>query len=371
MSNLTFKKLSKIYDNGVTAVEDFNLSIPGPALVVVVGPSGCGKTTILRLVAGLEKPSQGEIHLGDHRLDTVDARKRDVAMVFQSYALYPHMTVRDNLSFGLRLRKKSKKDIKEMVADVSRTLEIDHLLDRKPGVLSGGQRQRVALGRAIIREPAVFLFDEPLSNLDARLRVEMRSTIKQLFQRLKVTTLYVTHDQVEAMTIGEVLVVMNEGKIQQVGTPEECYELPVNKFVASFLGSPSMNLLEGELIRDGHAIRVSGSIEFEIPPSLMNRLHRAGESEFWVGVRPESILPHEGPDDAEAVSINGKLMFIEPLGHETLIHISIAGREIVARGKEKFKADADGWMAAYIDSKHLHFFSKQSGQRIGADTGTV
>lgn len=367
MSNLVFSNLSKIYENGVTAVTDFNLTIPGPALVVIVGPSGCGKTTVLRLVAGLEKPTQGEIHLGEIRLHTIDARKRDVAMVFQSYALYPHMTVRDNLSFGLRLRKKSKKDIREMVADVSRTLEIDHLLDRKPGELSGGQRQRVALGRAIIREPAVFLFDEPLSNLDARLRVEMRSTIKRLFQRLRVTTLYVTHDQVEAMTIGEMLVVMSDGRIQQVGTPEECYERPVNKFVASFLGSPSMSILEGELIRDGHAIRLCGEVEFEIPLSLMNSLRQNGETEFWLGVRPESILPIEMQDSAETVSIGGRLLLTEPLGHETLTHISIGGREVIARGKDPFLTDGEGRTTAYIDSGRLHFFSRRSGMRIGAD----
>jgi len=369
VSNLVFSNLSKIYGNGVTAVADFNLTIPGPALAVIVGPSGCGKTTVLRMVAGLEKPTRGEIHLGGARLDTVDPRKRDVAMVFQSYALYPHMTVRDNLSFGLRLRRTAKEDIRERVADVSRTLEIDHLLDRKPGELSGGQRQRVALGRAIIREPAVFLFDEPLSNLDARLRVDMRATIKRLFQRLRVTTLYVTHDQVEAMTIGEVLVVMSDGRIQQVGTPEECYEQPVNKFVAAFLGSPSMGLLEGRLIREGRAIRVCGDVEFEIPPGLSNRLRRGGETEFWIGVRPENIHPADSPEVAETVRIGGRLLLIEPLGHETLSHIGIGGCEVIARGKDGFRADADGRVTVYIDSRRLHFFSRQSGSRLEAETG--
>jgi multiple sugar transport system ATP-binding protein len=370
MSNLILSNLSKIYDNGVSAVSDFSLAVLGPALVVIVGPSGCGKTTVLRLVAGLEKPTRGEIHLGGVRLHTVDARKRDVAMVFQSYALYPHMTVRDNLSFGLRLRKKSKAEIRERVTDVSRTLEIDHLLNRKPGELSGGQRQRVALGRAIIREPAVFLFDEPLSNLDARLRVEMRSTIKRLFQRLRVTTLYVTHDQVEAMTIGEMLVVMNDGRIQQVGTPEECYERPVNKFVASFLGSPSMGLLDGKLIRDGRAIRVGGEVEFEIPPTLMNRLRQSGEWEFWIGMRPESILPIDTQDSAETVSIGGILLLTESLGHETLTHISIGGSEVIARGKDNFRVDVDGHTVVHIDSGRLHFFSKKNGMRLGVDRVT-
>jgi multiple sugar transport system ATP-binding protein len=357
-----------VYDNGVTAVSDFSMAVLGPALVVIVGPSGCGKTTVLRLVAGLEKPTRGEIHLGETRLHTVDARKRDVAMVFQSYALYPHMTVRDNLSFGLRLRRMSKKDIRERVADVSRTLEIDHLLNRKPGELSGGQRQRVALGRAIIREPAVFLFDEPLSNLDARLRVEMRSTIKRLFQRLRVTTLYVTHDQVEAMTIGEMLVVMNDGRIQQVGTPEECYERPVNKFVASFLGSPAMGMLEGKLVRDGRAIRIGDDVTFEIPPALTNRLRQSGEWEFWLGIRPESILPIDKQDSAETVTIGGSLLLTEPLGHERLTHISIGGREVVARGKDRFHADGDGRTVVFIDSRSLHFFSKKNGLRLGGDS---
>ncbi|MFH1755302.1 MAG: ATP-binding cassette domain-containing protein, partial [Candidatus Latescibacterota bacterium] len=362
----TFLTLSKSYDNGVIAVDDFDLAIPGPALVVIVGPSGCGKTTILRLVAGLEKPTQGEIHLGEARLDTVDPRKRDVAMVFQSYALYPHMTVGDNLSFGMRLRKMTKAAIRERVADVSRTLEIGHLLDRKPGELSGGQRQRVALGRAIIREPRVFLFDEPLSNLDARLRVEMRSTIKQLFQRLQVTTLYVTHDQVEAMTIGEILVIMNEGRIQQVGSPEECYEHPCNKFVATFLGSPSMGLLDGEMVPDSQEIRLCGGGNIELPQELINRLRQNGEKELWIGVRPENIYPDQSPGEPVALRLSGTLRLTEPLGHEALTHISVAGREIIARGKQCFTADGEGHTQVFIDPRQLHFFSRKSGERIEA-----
>jgi len=242
MSDLVFTNVRKVFAGGVTAVDDFSLSIPSPTMTVLVGPSGCGKTTLLRLIAGLDRPTSGEIHLGDTRLDTLTPKDRDIAMVFQSYALYPHMTVAQNLSFGLRLRKTPKERVRERVAEVARTLEIGELLDRRPGELSGGQRQRVALGRAIIRQPRVFLFDEPLSNLDARLRSEMRAMIKRLYHQLQVTSIYVTHDQVEAMTIGEQLVVMNEGRIHQVGPPEQCYRRPADRFVASFLGSPSMNL---------------------------------------------------------------------------------------------------------------------------------
>jgi multiple sugar transport system ATP-binding protein len=244
MSDLIFDHVRKVFDGGVVAVEDFTLTVPNPRMLVLVGPSGCGKTTLLRMIAGLEALTSGTIHLGEKRLDTMEPRDRDIAMVFQSYALYPHMTVAENLSFGLRVRKVARKTIDEKMKTVAHTLELDKLLARKPAELSGGQRQRVALGRAIIREPKVFLFDEPLSNLDARLRTEMRATIRRLYDRLRVTSVYVTHDQVEAMTIGDMLVIMNHGKIHQVGSPEECYRKPVDTFVAAFLGSPAMNMLD-------------------------------------------------------------------------------------------------------------------------------
>ncbi|NIM20725.1 MAG: sn-glycerol-3-phosphate ABC transporter ATP-binding protein UgpC [Candidatus Latescibacteria bacterium] len=366
MSDLDFSHLEKVYDNGVVAVSDFHLRIPGPTLAVIVGPSGCGKTTVLRLIAGLEKPTRGEIHLGGKRLDTLEPRRRDVAMVFQSYALYPHMTVGENLSFGLRLRKMPRASIQRRVQEVSRTLEIDKLLHRKPGELSGGQRQRVALGRAIIREPKVFLFDEPLSNLDARLRVDMRYTIKKLFQRLKVTTVYVTHDQVEAMTIGEMLVVMSEGKIHQVGTPEACYQSPRDTFVATFLGSPPMRLLKGRLDPTQSTLQLGEDIRMPIPPDLADRLRRQ-EDELLVGVRPEHVRPYHSDSDPRGVDLKGDIVLTEPLGHETLTHLKIGTAELVARGKERFQVDKEGRTAVFVDPDRLHFFSKANGERIDTE----
>jgi ABC-type sugar transport system ATPase subunit len=367
MRELVFSQVEKIYENGVVAVSDFNLKIPDPMLVVVVGPSGCGKTTLLRLVAGLERPSAGEISLGGRRLDTLEPRKRDVAMVFQSYALYPHMTVRDNLSFGLRLRKTPAERISKRVADVSETLEISALLDRKPGELSGGQRQRVALGRAIIREPKVFLFDEPLSNLDARLRVDMRYMIKRLFQRLKVTTLYVTHDQVEAMTIGELLVVMREGRIHQVGSPEACYGRPNDTFVATFLGSPPMNLLEGRHIRGEADIQLADGARIELPRPVLQRLEPSGEETIWVGVRPEDVRSKPPEGRTRTVHMEGRIVLTEPLGHETLTHIVAGGEELVARGKDRFEGGGGGRASLYVEGDRLHFFSKRDGARIESD----
>ncbi|MGD8414476.1 MAG: ATP-binding cassette domain-containing protein, partial [Candidatus Latescibacterota bacterium] len=333
MSELVFTNLRKVFPGGVTAVEDFSLSIPSPTMTVLVGPSGCGKTTLLRLIAGLEKPTSGEIHMGEKRLDRLPPKDRDIAMVFQSYALYPHMTVSENLSFGLRLRKISKARIVERVEEVARDLEIADLLNRRPRELSGGQRQRVALGRAIIREPSVFLFDEPLSNLDARLRGEMRAMIKRLYGRLRITSVYVTHDQVEAMTIGELLVVMNEGRIHQVGTPENCYQEPLDTFVASFLGSPPMNFIQAELGQGGGEIHIAGA-SVRLPAAATAG---SGASGVLVGVRPENIAPAPPARPAgEALRLDGRITLEEPLGHETLTHIQVLGQDLVARGPERF-----------------------------------
>jgi len=369
MNDLVFSNLENVYDNGVTAVSDFSLELPGPTLAVIVGPSGCGKTTVLRLISGLEKPTRGEIHLGGIRLDNVEPKNRDVAMVFQSYALFPHMTVRGNLSFGLRLRKQAKSEIEKKVQEVSRTLEIDSLLDRKPGQLSGGQRQRVALGRAIIREPRVFLFDEPLSNLDARLRVEMRYTIKKLFKRLQVTSLYVTHDQVEAMTIGETLVVMNEGSIQQVGTPETCYQSPVNTFVAAFLGSPPMKFLKGKHMVEDQAIHVGDRIRLPLSNQVSRQLAEARGVHLQIGIRPEHVRPFKPDTDLPERAVRGRIVLIETLGYETLTHIAIGSDRIVARGREPFIGDDEDGTSLWLDSDRLHFFAS-SGERIetGAKT---
>jgi len=367
MSDLVFTNVRKVFAGGVTAVDDFSLSIPSPTMTVLVGPSGCGKTTLLRLIAGLDRPTSGEIHLGDTRLDTLTPKDRDIAMVFQSYALYPHMTVAQNLSFGLRLRKTPKERVRERVAEVARTLEIGELLDRRPGELSGGQRQRVALGRAIIRQPRVFLFDEPLSNLDARLRSEMRAMIKRLYHQLQVTSIYVTHDQVEAMTIGEQLVVMNEGRIHQVGPPEQCYRRPADRFVASFLGSPSMNFLEGRVGPGDGEISV-GDRALALPSGAVGTSGAAPGSAVTVGIRPEHIAPAPPPaaGELEVLRLDGRITLEEPLGHEVLTHVEVGGDELVARGAGRFVADGDGKTELFIEARHLHFFSGDDGARIGA-----
>jgi ABC-type sugar transport system ATPase subunit len=365
MSDLVFSSLRKVFPGGVTAVEEFSLTITSPTMTVLVGPSGCGKTTLLRLVAGLEKPTDGTITLGETRLDTLPPKDRDIAMVFQSYALYPHMTVAENLSFGLRLRKVSKGRIVERVAEVAKSLEIDGLLDRRPGELSGGQRQRVALGRAVIREPRVFLFDEPLSNLDARLRAEMRALIKRLYSRLRVTSIYVTHDQVEAMTIGEQLVVMNEGRVHQVGTPEACYRRPVDTFVASFLGSPPMNFIAADVDPGGGGLAVAGQ-QLPLPAGAATALAEGAGGGVLLGVRPEHIAPTPpaGPQGGTAIRFDGAITLEEPLGHETITHLRVAGHDLVARGAGRFERDGDGNTGLYIDTGRLHLFGADSGVRL-------
>jgi ABC-type sugar transport system ATPase subunit len=367
MSDLIFSHVRKVFGDGVVAVEDFNLTVPSPRMVVLVGPSGCGKTTLLRMIAGLETPTSGTIHLGEQRLDTMEPRDRDIAMVFQSYALYPHMTVAENLSFGLRVRKTKRATIKEKVQSVAKTLELDKLLARKPAELSGGQRQRVALGRAIIREPRVFLFDEPLSNLDARLRTEMRATIRRLYDRLKVTSVYVTHDQVEAMTIGDMLVVMNQGQIHQVGSPEACYRKPADTFVAAFLGSPAMNFLdakpEGVWLTLANGGRIAADMETQ--RMMLSRLN----VDMRIGIRAEDIHPDEAVK--RHVKLTGRVVLREPLGHETLTHLRLDGMPedappLVARGSKDFLPDAAGVTPLFLDASRLHIFWKDTGQRIEA-----
>ncbi|HEX5132756.1 MAG TPA: sn-glycerol-3-phosphate ABC transporter ATP-binding protein UgpC [Candidatus Krumholzibacteria bacterium] len=363
MADLIFKNVRKQFADGVVAVEDFSLTVPSPRMVVLVGPSGCGKTTLLRMIAGLERPTSGSIHFGGDRLDTTEPRDRDIAMVFQSYALYPHMTVEQNLAFGLRVRKVPRAQIDERVHAVAKTLELDALLGRKPSELSGGQRQRVALGRAIVREPRVFLFDEPLSNLDARLRTEMRATIRRLYDRLRVTSVYVTHDQVEAMTIGDLLVVMNHGRIHQVGGPEACYRRPVDTFVASFLGSPAMNFADAHIANG--ALVMAGGASFPLDAELARALAGRPGAGVRVGIRPEDL--HAAPDGIAApVEMTGTVVLREPLGHETLTHLHTAGVEWVARGSREFAAGADGATAMYVDGARLHVFWKDTGRRVDA-----
>jgi ABC-type sugar transport system ATPase subunit len=368
MNDIRFSGISKRYGNGVEAVADFSLDIPSPTLVVLVGPSGCGKTTILRLLAGLEDPTAGEIWLGATRIDTLEPRKRDVAMVFQSYALFPHMTVRGNLSFGLSLRKIPKHDIDKQVEGVARRLEIADLLARKPGELSGGQRQRVALGRAIIREPKVYLFDEPLSSLDAKLRMSMRYMIKKLYNEAKTTTIYVTHDQVEAMTIGELLVVMQGGRIHQVGTPEECYRKPRDTFVASFLGSPPMNLFDAVFDDAAGELILPGRARYRPVPALSAELRRAGSRSVTVGVRPEDIEPILS-DGARGIGMRGTVVLTEPLGYERLIHITVGDTEVIAKSRSGFQTESGGVTGVCADESKVHFFSAETGRAITGEGG--
>jgi len=314
MARVAFDGVTKVYPGPVVAVDDLTLEVADGEFLILVGPSGCGKSTALRMVAGLERISDGTIAIGDRVVNDVPPKDRDIAMVFQNYALYPHMTVEKNLGFGLRRRRTPHEDVRRRVDEVSRMLGLDDLLRRRPGQLSGGQRQRVAMGRALVREPEVFLLDEPLSNLDAKLRVQMRSELKRLHDRIGVTTIYVTHDQVEAITLGERIAVLSDGVLQQVGRPQEVYDHPANVFVAGFIGSPPMNLLAGTAL-DGHV--TVGEVELE----------RAGapDGEVLVGVRPEGLRPvgaeHRGPVFEVCVDV------VEPLGDEVLVHGSVAAAD--------------------------------------------
>ena len=320
MAEIVFDHVSKVFDDGTLAVSDLNLTVNDGSLMVLVGPSGCGKTTSLRMVAGLEEVSAGEVRIGDRVVNEVAPKDRDIAMVFQNYALYPHMTVFENMAFGLRLRHIPKPEVNGRVDDTAKFLELYDLLRRKPGQLSGGQRQRVAMGRAIVREPKAFLMDEPLSNLDAKLRVQMRAELKRIHQRLGITTIYVTHDQVEAMTLGDRIVVMSNGRVQQIGKPQDVYRRPENLFVAGFIGSPPMNLLRGHC-SDGR-IRLG---ELELPWSGPDA------PEVAVGLRPEDLRPARdgGPSLEFVVDV------VEPLGNEVVVHGTTAGTAVESGAEEE------------------------------------
>jgi len=335
VAEIAYDHVSKVYEDGTQAVHDLELEINDGELMVLVGPSGCGKTTALRMLAGLEEITEGEIRIGDRIVNDLTPRDRDIAMVFQSYALYPHMTVYDNLAFGLKLHKVPKKEIRERVERAAKILQIDEFLKRKPRALSGGQRQRVAMGRAIVREPQAFLMDEPLSNLDAKLRVQVRAEIHQLQRRLGVTTMYVTHDQVEAMTMGDRAAVMNAGHLQQVDTPQVLYDHPVNEFVASFIGSPSINLVESELARSNGHLEVSlGEHKLMVDDQLAR--NRSGLDGYVgrkiiLGIRPEDFedasIETDAPADRRIVV---KADLTEPLGSEVLVHFSSEATGVVS-----------------------------------------
>jgi multiple sugar transport system ATP-binding protein len=317
--------LTKVYGHDVVAVRDLNLQIGEGEFVVLVGPSGCGKTTALRMIAGLEEISAGEIRIGGKVVNDLPPRARDIAMVFQTYALYPHKSIYDNLAFGLRMRKVPKEEQKRRVEEIARVLGLADMLQRRPAQLSGGQRQRVAMGRAIVREPKAFLMDEPLSNLDAKLRVQMRAEIARIQKALKVTTVYVTHDQVEAMTMGDRVAVMRDGELQQVDTPQRLYDVPANLFVASFVGSPAMNIFEAAVRRDNERLLCKvGDSEFELPADLTAARPALADyagRRLAVGIRPEDVREAAGWDGAR---LRGRIILVESLGSEQLVHIEIA-----------------------------------------------
>jgi multiple sugar transport system ATP-binding protein len=366
MAELALEGIRKVYDNGVVALHDLNLRVADGELVVVVGPSGCGKSTVLRVIAGLETPDAGRVTIAGGDVTALPPRERDVAMVFQSYALYPHMSVRENLAFGLTVRKRPRAEIRERVAWAAELLGLDQVLDRKPRQLSGGQRQRVAIGRAIVRQPAVFLFDEPLSNLDAKLRVEMRREIAELQRELRATVVYVTHDQVEAMTMGDRIVVMQGGRVEQVAPPMELYAHPRSLFVARFIGTPPMNVLEGHLAAGPRFVSTHGGIHVELPPSLAPMLAPYASCSVIAGVRPEHLsLRPAGDAASRGCSLTGRVQLVEPLGNEVLLYALADGQEIVARLAPQPLPPPGADVSLTLDVAALRFFDPDTMQAIG------
>src|SRR3989344_3514106 len=366
MAEVLLKNVWKRFD-GTAAVKDVSLEIPDKEFFVLVGPSGCGKSTTLRMIAGLEEASDGEIWIGGKKVNDVPPKDRDIAMVFQNYALYPHMTVYENMAFGLKLRGYSKKEIQDRVKEAAEILNITHLLDRRPKELSGGQRQRVAVGRAIVRKPKVFLFDEPLSNLDAKLRVQMRTEISKLHDRLQTTMIYVTHDQVEAMTMGDRICVMKDGPIQQVAKPLEVYNRPNNKFVASFIGSPPMNFLDIQVIKkSGHLWLDEGKFSLQVLPAMEQPLDSYVGQTLTMGMRPEDIY-----DRVYAVNTvtRGRtatctVEVVEPMGSEILLYLNTGKNTLVARVEPFSEAKVNQEIELVFNMEKIHLFDKQSQARI-------
>jgi multiple sugar transport system ATP-binding protein len=370
MAGVVLEDLTKRYDGGALAVNKLNLDIHDGEFVCLVGPSGCGKTTALRMIAGLEEITSGQVRIGDRVVNNLPPRDRDIAMVFQSYALYPHMSVRDNMAFGLQLRKTPKADIDKAVIEAARILDLERFLDRKPGQLSGGQRQRVALGRAIVREPSVFLMDEPLSNLDAKLRVQTRAEIARMHTRLEATMIYVTHDQVEAMTMGDRIAVLNEGVLQQAGTPKDLYELPQNRFVAGFIGSPSMNFIDLKVSTEGGVVRLTGEGAEMRPDDIESALLRdLGLESVAVGFRPEhlDLATLAGP----GLSVTVVVDVVEFLGNDELIHGTSEGRDVVAIIDADNTLKIGDSVTLSTPPRRLHLFNPATGLRVAENGAPV
>ena len=366
MAGVSVRKVVKEYEGGVQAVKGIDLEIADEEFVVLVGPSGCGKSTTLRMIAGLEEISGGEIRIGGNVVNDVPPRDRDIAMVFQNYALYPHMSVYDNMAFGLKLRKFPRKEIKQRVDEAARILDLQALLARKPKALSGGQRQRVAMGRAIVRNPKVFLFDEPLSNLDAKLRVQMRTEIKKVHQTVRTTTVYVTHDQIEAMTLADRVVVMNGGNIEQAGPPQELYHRPATRFVAGFIGSPAMNMLPCRVVSEGNRliVRLNDGSTLPIPASRQDRYGAYKDREMIFGLRPEHLTDQREHGRPNAVPFMARADVVEPMGLETIVHFFSEGTPAAARLDPLVPAEAGQPLALAADMDQMHLIEPESGRVV-------
>jgi multiple sugar transport system ATP-binding protein len=364
MAQVSLRKIVKEYEGGVQAVKGIDLEIADHEFVVLVGPSGCGKSTTLRMIAGLEEITSGDIAIGGAVVNDIPPRDRDIAMVFQNYALYPHMSVYENMGFGLTLRKFPKAEIRRRVENAARILDIGTLLDRKPKALSGGQRQRVAMGRAIVRDPKVFLFDEPLSNLDAKLRVQMRTEIKKVVQTVKTTTVYVTHDQVEAMTLADRVVVMNHGVIEQVGPPQQLYHHPVSRFVAGFIGSPAMNFIDARLENGSGALNMHlpNDVTLPLPAARRQRYAPHVGKPLLFGLRPEHLTDVKSTTRQNVATFEATPEVVEPMGMETLIHFWLQGNEICARIDPDVPAEPGRPMMLAADLDQMHLIDPQSGR---------
>jgi len=365
MAQILLKNLRKNYDD-TEAVRGIDLDIAHNEFVVLVGPSGCGKTTTLRMIAGLEHITGGDILIGDRVMNNVPPKDRDIAMVFQNYALYPHMTVEQNMSFGLRLRKLPSQEIQTRVKQAADILNIDELLGRRPKQLSGGQRQRVAMGRAIVRNPEAFLFDEPLSNLDAKLRVQMRTEIKKIHQRVQTTMVYVTHDQVEAMTLADRIVVMNGGIIEQVDSPQEMYENPNTRFVAGFIGSPAMNFIPCKIVQNGAGlgVRLSGDVTLDLPAQQQSRYREHLDKDMIFGIRPEHLTEQRQHTNKQQLDFNCNVEVLEPMGMDTMVFINIDGTEVCARAAPKSVNLVGENMTFTIDMNNMHLINPQNDRVV-------
>lgn len=362
MAEVRLENVCKLFDE-VVAVDNFNMSIQDKEFVVLVGPSGCGKTTTLRMIAGLESITSGDVYIGDNLINKLPAKDRNIAMVFQNYALYPHMTVFENMAFSLENRNRPKDEIKQRVQEAAEILGIEHLLSRKPKQLSGGQRQRVAVGRAIVRKPEVFLFDEPLSNLDAKLRVQTRLELKKLHERLATTAVYVTHDQIEAMTMGDRIVVMRDGLIQQIGSPLALYDTPANKFVGGFIGSPAMNFFDAEIARNDTEVSLqAGEVRIDLPPEIARKLDSYHHKQIVVGIRPED-LPIAA-DHAPGRTIQGSVEVVEPIGNETYVALNAGSFSLMAAVGRKTAIKPHTNLVVTPSMENLHLFDFETEKAI-------